>query len=32
VNERKEMIGGEDYDSRDPALVAARFEARRLTA
>jgi maltose O-acetyltransferase len=32
MNERDKMIGGEDYDSRDPELVAARFEARRLTA
>jgi maltose O-acetyltransferase len=32
VNEREKMLHGEDYDSRDPELVAARFEARRLTA
>lgn len=32
MNEREKMLRGEQYDSRDPGLVAARFEARRLCA
>ena len=31
MDERHKMLGGEPYDAGDPALVAARFEARRLT-
>jgi maltose O-acetyltransferase len=30
VTERDKMLRGERYDSRDPELVDARFEARRL--
>ena len=29
--ERDKMLRGEPYDASDPALLAARFEARRLT-
>jgi len=32
VTEREKMLGGEHYNAGDPELVAARFEARRLTA
>jgi len=32
VSEREKMLRGEDYDSRDTELVAARYEARRLSA
>ena len=32
MTERDQMIAGGQYDSTDLALVAARFEARRLTA
>jgi maltose O-acetyltransferase len=32
VSERDKMFRGENYDCRDPELVAARYEARRLTA
>jgi len=32
VNEHEKMLLGGQYDSSDPELVAARFEARRLTA
>jgi maltose O-acetyltransferase len=31
VNEREKMLLGEPYDASDPALVAARIGARRLT-
>jgi maltose O-acetyltransferase len=31
VDERQKMLRGEPYDAGDPALLAARFEARRLT-
>jgi len=31
VTERDKMLRGELYDARDPALVAARLAARRLT-
>lgn len=31
MHERDKMLRGDDYDAADPALVAARFEARRLT-
>jgi len=31
VTERDKMLCGEPYDSFDPELLAARFEARRLT-
>jgi maltose O-acetyltransferase len=32
VNEREKMLSGEKYDAGASELVAARFEARRLTA
>jgi maltose O-acetyltransferase len=31
ASERDKMLRGEPYDASDPALLAARFEARRLT-
>ena len=31
AGERDKMLRGEPYDAGDPALLAARFEARRLT-
>jgi maltose O-acetyltransferase len=31
MTERDKMLRGEPYDSYDPELLAARFEARRLT-
>jgi maltose O-acetyltransferase len=31
LDEREKMLRGDDYDAGDPALVAARFAARRLT-
>ena len=31
MDERQKMLRGEPYNAGDPALVAARFEARRLT-
>jgi maltose O-acetyltransferase len=31
VSEREKMLRGEQYNAGDPELVAARFEARRLT-